>query len=59
MQIASSAADGQWFNSAAPQMGMHTLSPIEINTKKENNLPIVTKDEKLKHFFPHNDGGLS
>lgn len=59
MQIASSAADRQWFNTAAPQMEMHMLIPIENNTEKENNLPVVTKDKKPEHFFPHNDIGLS
>lgn len=53
MQIVSSAADGQWFNIAAPQMGMHMLIPIEKNTEKENNLPVVTKDKKPKRFFFH------
>lgn len=52
MQIGSSAADGQWFNTAPPQMGMHTLIPTENNTEEENNLPVVTKDKKPKHFFP-------
>lgn len=39
-------------------MGMHMLIPIENNTEKEKNPSIVTKDEKPKHFLPHNYVGL-
>lgn len=51
MQIDSSAADGQWFNTGAPQTGMHMLIRIENNTDQENNLPVVTKDKKPNQIF--------
>lgn len=33
LQIACSAADGQWFNTAAPQIGMQMLIPTLKNKK--------------------------
>lgn len=50
VQIACFAVDGQWFNTAAPQIGMRMLFPIK-KIEKEDNLSVITKDKKPNQIF--------
>lgn len=59
--IACFTADRQWFNTAAPQIGMQILiSILKKKNQKENNLSVIMEDKKPnQEFFSNNDVGLS